>query len=108
MDNKDDFYEILQVHPSADPDIIQAAYRRLVLRYHPDRNNSPEAAEIIRRLNQAYEVLSDPQRRAAYDRRRAGRSSSRPTGSAQETYGSQSYSYGWQQWHESLRDSYLG
>jgi hypothetical protein len=107
MDNKDDLYEILQVHPSADPDIIQAAYRRLVLRYHPDRNNSPEAAEIIRRLNQAYEVLSDPQRRVAYDRSRAERSSSRPTGSAQETYGSQSYSYGWKQWHESLRDSYL-
>jgi hypothetical protein len=107
MDNKDDFYEILQVHPSADPDIIQAAYRRLVFRYHPDRNNSPEAAEIMRRLNQAYEVLSDPQRRAAYDRSRAERSSSRPTGSAQETFGSQSYSYGWKQWHENLRDSYL-
>jgi hypothetical protein len=107
MDNKDDFYEILQVHPSADPDIIQAAYRRLVFRYHPDRNTSPEAAEIMRRLNQAYEVLSDPQRRAAYDLSRAERSSSRPTGSAQETHGSQSYSYGWQQWHESLRDSYL-
>jgi curved DNA-binding protein CbpA len=107
MDNKDDFYEILQVHPSADPDIIQAAYRRLVFRYHPDRNTSPEAAGIMRRLNQAYEVLSDPQRRAAYDRSRAERSSSRPTGSAQKTHGSPSYSYGWQQWHESLRDSYL-
>lgn len=68
-----DFYETLQVHPSADLDIIQAAYRRLVLRYHPDRNPLPEAIDIIQRVNQAFEVLSDPDRRAEYDRSLAAR-----------------------------------
>ena len=67
---EDDFYRTLQVDPSAHDDVIQAAYRRLALRYHPDRNSSPEAARVMTRINAAYEVLSDPARRAEYDRRR--------------------------------------
>ena len=67
---EDDFYRILQVDPSAHDDVIQAAYRRLALRYHPDRNPSAEAARVMTRINAAYEVLSDPARRARYDRRR--------------------------------------
>lgn len=70
MANQQDHYEVLQVHPSAHPDVIQSAYRRLALLYHPDINPSPEAVEMMARLNEAYEVLSDPQRRAAYDRQR--------------------------------------
>lgn len=65
-----DHYKVLQVHPSAHPDVIQSAYRRLALLYHPDTNPAPEAVEMMARLNEAYEVLSDPQRRAAYDRQR--------------------------------------
>ncbi len=65
-----DLYEILQVHESAHADVVQAAYRRLSLLYHPDRNNSAEAPELMRELNRAYEVLSDPQRRDEYDRSR--------------------------------------
>lgn len=64
----DKLYETLQVQPSADSEIIQAAYRRLILRNHPDRNNSADAQEMTQRLNRAYEILSDPVRRAAYDR----------------------------------------
>lgn len=61
-------YEILQVHESAHVDVIQAAYRRLSLLYHPDRNASSEASEMMAELNNAYEILSDPLRRRAYDR----------------------------------------
>ncbi len=65
-----DHYAVLQVHPSAHPDVIQAAYRRLALIYHPDKNPSAEAARMMARINVAYEVLSDPERRAEYDRER--------------------------------------
>ena len=70
MAKPQDHYEVLQVHPSVHPDVIQSAYRRLALLYHPDTNPAPEAVEMMSRLNEAYEVLSDPQRRAAYDRQR--------------------------------------
>ena len=70
MAKPQDHYKILQVHPSAHPDVIQSAYRRLALLYHPDTNPAPEAVEMMSRLNEAYEVLSDPERRAAYDRQR--------------------------------------
>ena len=65
-----DYYEILQVSPSAHPDVIQAAYRRLALLYHPDRNPSEDAVRIMAQLNEAYAVLSDPEQRAQYDRQR--------------------------------------
>lgn len=67
----EDLYEVLHLHPAAHPDVIQAAYRRLTLLYHPDRNPSPEAGGLMAQVNRAYEVLSDPARRAAYDRERA-------------------------------------
>ena len=67
-----DLYEILQVHPSAHPDVINAAYRRLALLYHPDKNPSPEAAGRMKQINLAYETLGDPSERARYDRMRVG------------------------------------
>ena len=74
-----DYYEILQVSPSAHPDIIQAAYRRLALLYHPDRNPSEDAVRIMAQINEAYAVLSDPEQRARYDRlRRAQRTDAAP------------------------------
>ena len=60
-------YELLQVSENSDQEIIQAAYRRLVLRYHPDRSSEPNAAEMTQRLNDAYEVLRNLNRRAAYN-----------------------------------------
>ena len=68
MENSDqDLYEILHLHPSAPLKVVQAAYRRLALLYHPDRNPSPEATELMARVNAAYEVLGDPEKRASYD-----------------------------------------
>jgi DnaJ-class molecular chaperone len=66
----EDFYKILQVDPSADPEVIVAAYRRLAIKYHPDTSAVPDAGARMQRINQAYEVLSDPVARAVYDRSR--------------------------------------
>ena len=76
-------YELLQVSPNADQEIIQAAYRRLILRHHPDRSTEPNAAEMTQRLNDAYAILSDPARRAEYDRELRGRTSSSSSGTGQ-------------------------
>lgn len=65
-----DYYEILQVSPNAEPEVIKAAYRRLARKYHPDIDKSPEAAERMKEINAAYDILSDPAKRAAYDRLR--------------------------------------
>ena len=70
-------YELLQVSENADQEIIQAAYRRLILRYHPDRSSEPNAGEMTQRLNLAYEILCDQTKRAQYDRELAADSSSR-------------------------------
>ena len=70
MKEKDDLYEVLQVHPSAEQEAIEAVYRRLARKYHPDTNASPDATEVMIRLNHAYEVLRDSAKRAAYDRER--------------------------------------
>ncbi len=67
-----DYYEILQVHPRADPEAIQSAYRRLRRKYRPEADTSPEARERLREINEAYEALSDAARRAEYDSRRSG------------------------------------
>lgn len=62
------FYALLGLSPTASSAEIKAAYRRLALRLHPDRNaGSAEAEEAFKRLNAAYQLLSDPARRLAYD-----------------------------------------
>ncbi len=71
-----DCYKILQVDPKAEPEVIEGAYRRLARKYHPDVNKHPDAAQRMKEINLAYEVLSDPQKRAAYDRSRAACSAS--------------------------------
>jgi len=68
MTQEPDYYAILQVHPRAEQDIIDAAYRRLAAKYHPDVNPSPDATARMQQINAAHSVLSDPARRAAYDR----------------------------------------
>ena len=87
MPETEDLYEILQVHPSAHPDVIQAAYRRLAFLYHPDRNPSQEAGEMMKRLNLAYETLSDPDRRVAYDRTRGAQQRQRTETGSRDTHG---------------------
>jgi DnaJ domain len=66
-----DLYEVLQLHHTAEPEIIEAAYRRLARKYHPDVNQSPDAAARMAAISSAYKVLSDPAKRAEYDRWRA-------------------------------------
>lgn len=66
MQNWLDFYAVLQVHYSAEPDVIEAAYKRLCKKYHPDVNPSPSATQRMQQLNQAYETLHDAQRRKKY------------------------------------------
>lgn len=63
-----DYYEILGVARDAEPDEIKKAFRRLARDSHPDTNSDPGAEARFREIAAAYEVLSDPQRRAAYDR----------------------------------------
>jgi molecular chaperone DnaJ len=65
---KRDYYDILGVGRSAGGDEIRSSYRRLAKQYHPDVNRDPGAEERFKELNEAYAVLSDDQKRAAYDR----------------------------------------
>ncbi len=74
MPEFEDLYEILQVHPSAHPDVIRAAHRQLTELYDPDRNPYPNAGEMLDAVNRAHDVLSDPARRATYDQYRKTRS----------------------------------
>ena len=62
-----DFYEVLQISASAEPETVHRVYRLLAQRFHPD-NLDTGNAETFRRISDAYEVLIDPQRRSAYDR----------------------------------------
>jgi molecular chaperone DnaJ len=64
-----DFYEVLSVSKDADENTIKKAYRQLAMKYHPDRNpGDAEAENQFKKISQAYEVLSDPQKRQTYDR----------------------------------------
>ncbi|HEX28660.1 TPA: molecular chaperone DnaJ [Candidatus Poribacteria bacterium] len=73
-----DYYEILGLSPKATDEEIKAAFRRLALRYHPDKNPGDRSAEErFRLISEAYSVLGDPHKRAEYDRKRSERSGRR-------------------------------
>jgi curved DNA-binding protein CbpA len=82
-----DYYGVLEITPSADVAEVNAAFRRLAWRYHPDRNPAPGATLQFQDINEAHQVLSDPERRTEYDakwhpelkfRRKPARSPVRP------------------------------
>ena len=66
---KEDYYKVLGVDKGADADTLKKAYRKLAMKYHPDRNADDKTAEKkFKELNEAYEILKDDEKRAAYDR----------------------------------------
>jgi len=64
-------YQILQVDPNAEPEVIQAAYKKLSLKYHPDINKSQDAVRRMQELNEAYRILRNPALREEYDLKRS-------------------------------------
>src|SRR5690606_41749146 len=64
-----DYYELLEVDRTADDKALKAAYRKLAMQYHPDKNPGCSDSEArFKAINEAYDCLKDPQKRAAYDR----------------------------------------
>ncbi len=68
MSTKRDYYDVLGVARSASADEIRSAYRKLARQYHPDVNKETDAEANFKEINEAYEVLSNGEKRAAYDR----------------------------------------
>jgi len=66
--NKRDYYEVLGLPRSASGEDVKKAFRKLAFQFHPDRNHDAEASDRFKEINEAYEVLSDTDKRAAYDR----------------------------------------
>ena len=67
MADKRDYYEVLGITRKGDQKAVKDAFRQLALKYHPDRNKEPGAEERFKEIAEAYAVLNDPQKRAAYD-----------------------------------------
>ncbi len=68
MATKRDYYEVLGVNKDASAEEIKKSYRKLAMKHHPDRNpDNPKAEEHFKEAKEAYEMLSDEQKRAAYD-----------------------------------------
>jgi len=67
MSTKRDYYEVLGVQKNASQDEIKSQYRKLALKFHPDRNKSPDAPEYFKEVSEAYAVLSDLEKRKIYD-----------------------------------------
>lgn len=66
-ENKRDYYEVLGVAKTATNDEIKRAFRKLAMKYHPDRNKEPGAEQKFKEINEAYQVLTDPQKKQMYD-----------------------------------------
>lgn len=98
MAAKRDYYEVLGVDKNASEKEIKAAYKKKALKWHPDKNKSKEAEERFKEVNEAYEVLSDKEKKAAYDQFGHGAFSpggagAGPFGGASKTYKSGPFTY---------------
>ncbi|CAM9001338.1 unnamed protein product [Rhodiola kirilowii] len=85
VDGEMDWYAILSVNPAASDDMIKRSYRRMQLKMHPDKNKWDGAVEAFCLINEAYTVLSDKERRAAYEQKRKGKQVSEDTGVSTST-----------------------
>jgi molecular chaperone DnaJ len=63
-----DYYKILELDKNASADDIKKSYRKLALKYHPDKNSESGAEEKFKEISEAYSVLSDPDKKSKYDR----------------------------------------
>ncbi len=95
--SKKDFYEILGINKSASEADVKSAYRKMALKYHPDRNKEPNAEEHFKEINEAYEVLSNQQKRDAYDQygHAAFDGSAGPFGGHTQAGGQGPFTYSW-------------
>ena len=99
----EDYYAILGVSSDADEEEIKKAYRKKAFQYHPDRNQgNREAEEMFKKVGEAYSVLSDPQKRAAYDR------GEQEMHTAYGSYTNPGYGYGGDPWGYDQRGEYGG
>ncbi len=89
-----DHYQTLGLRPDADAEAIRRAYREAAKRLHPDVNAQADAAAQFARVQKAYAALSDPDKRRAYDARRAARAGRVPPGAPDGPAGTQGH-YGW-------------
>ncbi len=87
MAAKRDYYDVLGVMKSASAEELKKAYRQLALKWHPDRNKTPEAEAKFKEINEAYEILSDAEKRQAYDQ--FGHAAFQPGGFGAGTRGGQ-------------------
>lgn len=67
MPTKRDYYEVLGLQKNASESDIKSSYRKMALKYHPDKNKAPDAEEKFKEINEAYQILSDKQKRSTYD-----------------------------------------
>mmetsp|Transcript_35402 Transcript_35402/g.36793 ORF Transcript_35402/g.36793 Transcript_35402/m.36793 type:complete len:283 (+) Transcript_35402:23-871(+) len=65
--NSNDYYEILNLNENAEEEEIKKSYRKIIVKFHPDKNKSKYSADAFKKLSQAYQILSDKEKRAFYD-----------------------------------------
>lgn len=96
------YYEVLGVSKQANPAEIKSAYRKLALKWHPDRNKAPEAEKTFKEINQAYEVLSDEKKKQTYDQ--LGHEGYTRTGGGRggQAGGQSPYGGGYQQYYSNM------
>lgn len=109
---KKNYYDMLQINKNASPEIIEKAYKVLVKKYHPDlqtEENKKQAQEMLKEINEAYEILSTPEKKEDYDRFLQKQETTHQTNSPSSTTNQQSEEelLYWQKLHEEVEKEKL-